>query len=386
MNDQEQNSTSAPDRNTSPVFPDPENFAATLQGKPVWLLSLINKNGCRADITNYGGRIVSLAVPDKHGVFDDVVAGFHSLDAYLNSTEAFFGALIGRYANRIAGGKFVLDGVSYSLAVNNGPNHLHGGPGGFHNMVWDMKQVTPQQAELTCLSPHMHEGYPGNLELLVRYTLNDQNELHIEFRAETDQRTVVNFTAHPFFNLSGEGDQSINDHILKIRATHFTPTDQFMIPTGEVRPVEQTPMDFTGFMPIGERLNSPYDQLKFAGGYDHNYVLIKRQGHQHPEPAASVYDPVSGRVLEVLTTEPGLQFYGGNFLNGENTGKRGKPYHKRTSFCLEPQHFPDSPNQPDFPSTLLNPGEIFTSHSVFRFSVSDHPYPDTESSGAIMNQ
>ena len=354
------------------VFPDPENFASVIRGKPVRLLSLTNRNGCRADITNYGGRIVSLTVPDKHGVLNDIVAGFHSLDEYLNANEAYFGALIGRYANRISEGRFTLNGKTFSLAVNNGPNHLHGGPGGFHNMVWNMKQVTPQQAELTCLSPHMDEGYPGNLEVMVRYTLNDQNELHIEFKAITDQKTIINFTTHPFFNLSGEGDQSIKNHILKISATHFTPTDQFMIPTGEIRPVVQTPMDFTEFIPIGERLGNQYDQLEFAGGYDHNYALTKRQGSQHPEPAASVYDPVSGRFLEVLTTEPGLQFYSGNSLDGKDSGKRGKPYKKQTSFCLEPQHYPDSPNKPDFPSTQLNPGETYSSHSVFRFSVRDH--------------
>lgn len=353
-------------------YPDPEKFSATIGGKTVRLLSLANKTGCRVVITNYGGRIVSLTVPDKHGVFDDIVAGFHSLDAYLDSTEAFFGALIGRYANRIAGGKFTLDGVTYSLAINNGPNHLHGGPGGFHHIVWDMKQLNDQQVELSCLSPHMHEGYPGNLQVIVRYTLTDHNELHIKFRATSDQKTVINFTTHPFFNLNGEGDRHINHHELKIRATHFTPVDKTMIPTGEIRPVQETPMDFTGFTPIGERLGSHDDQLEFAGGYDHNYVLNKTHDHQHPELAATVFDPVSGRSMEVLTTEPGLQFYGGNSLDGSQTGKRGKPYKKQTSFCLEPQHYPDSPNQPDFPSTILHPGATYNSHTVFRFSVRDY--------------
>ncbi len=353
------------------VFPDPENFSTILDGKDVKLYTLTNKHGLRVDITNYGGRIVTLIVPDKEGVFDDIVTGYHSIDEYLASGEIYFGALIGRFGNRIARGKFSIDGKEYTLAINNPPNHLHGGPGGFHHVVWEGDQLDGQTLKLRYLSPDMEEGYPGNLDVTVQYTLNDDNELHIDYLATTDKKTVVNLTSHAFFNLGGEGNRTINDHRLKIFADHYTPVDETLIPTGAIEPVADTPFDFSGYTAIGERLGLDHPQLVYGRGYDHNFVLNKVPDVLGPRLAASVYDPATGRRMEVLTTEPGMQFYGGNFLTGEDTGKRGEPYGHRTSFCLETQHFPDSPNQPAFPSTLLRPGEKYESSTVYRFSVQD---------------
>ncbi len=353
------------------ALPNHENFSTTFNGKEIKLFTLKNDNGLRVDITNYGGRIVTLIVPDKEGVFDDIVTGYHSIDEYLKSNEIYFGALIGRFANRIADGKFSIDGKEYTLAINNPPNHLHGGPGGFHHVVWEGVQLNGQSLKLSYLSPHMEEGYPGNLQVTVQYTLNDDNELHIDYQATTDEKTVINLTSHAFFNLSGEGSQPIHDHMLKINADHYTPVDQTLIPTGAIAPVEGTPFDFNTYTRIGERINSDHQQIVFGLGYDHNWVLNKEAGANGPGLAARVYDPVTGRKMEVFTTEPGMQFYSGNFLDGSDTGKRGEAYGHRTSFCLETQHFPDSPNQPDFPSTLLHPGEKYESRTVYRFSVKD---------------
>ncbi|MFP4289561.1 MAG: aldose epimerase family protein [Bacteroidales bacterium] len=351
--------------------PDPKDFNAVFNGKDVKLFTLVNENGLRADITNYGGRIVALLVPDKNGVFDDVVTGFHSFDEYLNSSELYFGALIGRYANRIANGRFILEGTEYDLDTNNGPNHLHGGPGGFHNVVWDAEQIDPQTLKLTYLSPDMEEGYPGDLKVTVHYTLTHNNELKIDYHAVTDQVTVLNLTNHAFFNLAGEGNKTINDHELKISAVYYTPVNENLIPKGNLEPVSGTPFDFTYCTPIGERLDADHEQMQFGKGYDHNFVLNKSKGATDPEFAAFVVEPTSGRKMEVFTTEPGLQFYGGNFLDGTNTGKRGESYEHRTSFCLETQHFPDSPNQPSFPSTVLRPGEEYRSTTIYRFSIED---------------
>ena len=352
-------------------FPSRENFSKTIDGKEVTLYTLCNKHGLRADITNYGGRIVSLIVPDKAGVFDDVVTGYHSIDEYLASNEMYFGALIGRYANRIARGKFSINDTAYTLAINNPPNHLHGGPGGFHQVVWQGEQIDNQTLKLHYLSPDMEEGYPGNLRVTVQYTLNDDNALRIDYLAKTDKKTVVNLTGHPFFNLQGEGNRSINDHQLRIFADHYTPVDETLIPTGVIEPVADTPFNFSRYTAIGERLESDHPQLAYGMGYDHNFVLNKDPDIIGPQLAASVYDPVTGRKMEVLTTAPGLQFYGGSFLTGGDTGKRGEAYGRRTSFCLETQHFPDSPNQPAFPSTVLHPGEKYASATAYRFSVQD---------------
>lgn len=340
-------------------YPDPEKFKTQIDGKPVALYTLQNANGLRVDVTNFGGRIVSLFVPDKDGVFEDIVTGYHTIEEFVASEEIYFGALIGRFGNRIARGTFSIDGETYTLATNNGPNHLHGGVKGFNNVVWDAHQNSTQSLTLTYLSPHMEEGYPGNLQVEVTYELSDNNELIIGYKATTDQKTVVNLTSHAFFNLAGEGSKSINNHFLKINADHYTPVDANLIPTGAIEPVEGTPFDFRTFRQIGERIESDHEQIAFGRGYDHNFVLNAPQSTQKLNFAASIYDPESGRLMEVYTSEPGIQFYGGNFLSGKEIGKKGQPYLHRTSFCLETQHFPDSPNQPNFPSTLLEPGQIY---------------------------
>jgi aldose 1-epimerase len=350
-------------------FPRAEDFNKEVLGKQVKLHTLTNQQGMRVDITNYGGRIVTLFVPDKDGKFDDVVTGYLTIDEYLNSNELYFGAIIGRYGNRIAGGRFSIDGNEYQLATNNGPNNLHGGPGGFHNVVWDSEQQGNNLLTLRYLSPDNEEGFPGNLQVTVRYILTENNELHMEYQAMTDKKTVVNLTNHAFFNLGGEGEKTINDHLLKINATHFTPVSEELIPTGVLEPVKGTPFDFTEYTAIGARIDADSEQLKFARGYDHNFVLDIAAGTTATAFAASAYDPVSMRRLDVFTTEPGIQFYGGNFLTGNDTGKRGEPYLFRTSFCLETQHYPDSPNQPNFPSTLLEPGQVYQTKTIYKFSV-----------------
>lgn len=350
-------------------YPEPGKFSTVLNGNQVFLYTLTNKQGMRVDITNYGGRIVSLLVPDKDGVFDDVVTGYHTIDGFVQSTEPYFGAIIGRYGNRIANAAFSIDGETYTLTANNGPNNLHGGPGGFHNVVWDAEQIDDRTLKLKYLSPHLEEGFPGNLDVMVIYSLNDDNELRIEYTAITDRATVVNLTNHAFFNLGGEGDKTINDHVLKVHASYYTPVGETLIPAGEIAPVDGTPFDFRNYRRIGDRVDADHQQIAFGKGYDHNFVLDKEEGAIGPQWAASVYEPVSMRKMEVLTTEPGIQFYGGNFLRGVEVGKRGETYLHRTSFCLETQHFPDSPNQPGFPSTLLRPGDKYQTTTIYRFSV-----------------
>lgn len=335
---------------------------------PVEVYTLTNANGVELRAMTYGAIITSLKVPDRSGRFDDVVLGFDEIDGYLKDPP-YFGALIGRYGNRIAKGRFTLDGTTWTLATNNGPNHLHGGVKGFDKVLWNAVQAESAEGvsvTFTRTSPDGEEGYPGNLQVSVRYLLTDQNELTIDYRATTDRATPVNLTQHSYFNLAaGAGD--ILGHELTLNASRFTPVDATLIPTGEVVPVDGTPFDFRKATAIGARINADDVQLKNGKGYDHNWVL-DRSGAGLTR-AADVFEPTTGRTLEVATTEPGLQFYSGNFLDGTITGKGGRVYTHRSGFCLETQHFPDSPNQPDFPSTILRPGQIYSSKTVLTFGV-----------------
>jgi aldose 1-epimerase len=345
------------------------DFQTELNGKRTDLFTLRNSNGLEMAVTNFGARVIELWVPDKDGNFADVVLGHNNIDKYVNyKGERFLGATIGRYGNRIAKGKFELDGVTYQLPLNNGPNSLHGGDKGFDMVVWDAKQIDNSKLEFTYLSKDGEEGYPGNLQVMMTYELNDNNEFVVTHHATTDKPTVVNLTHHSFFNLHGEGNGSINDHILMINADKYTPVDSVLIPNGKLAEVENTPMDFRVPTEIGSRLNVNFEQLKFGGGYDHNWVLTRVKSGD-VELAANVYEPTSGRFMEVLTTEPGIQFYGGNFFDGSIIGKCGKTYDYRGSLALETQHFPDSPNQTDFPSTVLNPGENYNHICIYRFGV-----------------
>lgn len=338
-------------------------FGVTPDGEEVQLFSLENDQGMALKIINYGGIIVSLEVPDRKGAIADVVLGHDALEGYLNRSR-YFGALIGRYANRIGRGQFSLNGNTYSLPTNNGRNHLHGGLKGFDKVVWSAKEIN-DGLELSYFSRDGEQGYPGNLTATVSYVLGNDNELTIEYRAETDRETIVNLTNHSYFNLAGGG--TILDHQLEIHADAFTPVDETLIPTGEIRSVKGTPMDFTSSQAIGARLKDDDEQLRHAGGYDHNFVL--RDLGRAMQKAVHVFDPNSGRTLEVLTTQPGLQFYSGNFLDGSIIGKKGQAYIKHSACCFETQHFPDSPNHPNFPSTVLRPGEEYRHSTVFRFSV-----------------
>jgi len=338
-----------------------------LDGERVLLFSLVNELGMEVKITNYGGIITSLKVPDRTGKLADIVLGHDSLEGYLKRSR-YFGALIGRYANRIAHGRFSLNDTTYSLAHNNGPNHLHGGLKGFDKVVWEAKEVLkPGSAgvELHYLSQDGEEGYPGNLRLRVTYLLNQENELRIDYFATTDKETIVNLTNHSYFNLAGNG--TVLDHELMINAAAFTPIRDNLIPTGEIRSVSGTPMDFTRPTSIGARIKDNYEQLEMAGGYDHNFVL-SRNGESLTK-AARLYEPTNGRTLEVFTTQPGMQFYSGNFLDGSIAGKGGTVYGKYSGCCFETQHFPDSPNHPSFPSTTLKPGENYQHTTVFKFSI-----------------
>ncbi len=346
---------------------DPAAFGGEADGKKVELFTLVNQNGLTAQITNFGGRLVSLWVPDKNGKFEDIVPGYPTLDGYLRSNEIYYGPILGRYCNRIGKGMFTLNDSLYSLAVNNGPNHLHGGIKGFNNVVWDAVQSGDNILLLSYLSPDGEEGYPGNLQVNVTYELTDDNELKIEYTASTDKPTPVNLTNHSFWNLKGAGNGDINDHHLQINANFYTPVDSGLIPTGEIAPVDGTPFDFRNPMPVGARVGEDHIQLKFGGGYDHNWVL--QESDTALTFAVRVVEPVSGRTLEVYTNEPGIQFYGGNFLDGGDVGKNGKGYIYRGAFVLETQHFPDSPNKPQFPETILEPEEEYYSICIFRFGV-----------------
>lgn len=343
------------------------DFQTTIEGKKIDLFTLKNKKGMKVAITNYGGRIVSWMAPDKNGELDDIVLGFDSIDGYLDANEPYFGALIGRVGNRINEGEFSLNGTDYTLETNNGPNHLHGGPAGFHNAVWDARQLDEQHLVLTYISEDGEEGYPGTLKVTVDYVLTDDNELKIDYTATTDETTIVNLTNHAFFNLAGAASGTINDHELLIEADQFTPVDSTLIPTGEITTVDGTPFDFSSSKPIGQDLDAESEQLDFGDGYDHNFVLNKETENTLSR-AVKVKEPESGRIMEIYTTEPGIQFYGGNFLDGSDTGKEGDPYEHRTAFCLEPQHFPDSPNHSNFPSVVLEPDSTYHSLSVYRMS------------------
>jgi len=344
-------------------------FGKTPEGMPVDLYTLTNANGMQVKITNYGGIITNIFVPDKNGLLGDVVLGYDNLDDYIKNNP-YFGCIVGRYANRIAKGQFTIDSKTYTLAKNNGPNHLHGGIKGFDKVVWEAREIKGEDfvgLALKYLSRDGEEGYPGNLSVKVTYKLTNDNELRIDYQATTDKKTIVNLTNHSYFNLRDAGASSILDHVLMINADKFTPVDETLIPTGELRSVEGTPFDFRQPHQIGERINADDEQIKFGGGYDHNFVLNGQTGELRL--AAKVFEPKTGRVLEVFTTEPGVQFYSGNFLDGTITGKYGTVYKHRHGFCLETQHYPDSPNHPDFPSVVLNPGEKYQTSTIFKFSV-----------------
>ena len=343
------------------------NFQTDIEGKKTDLYQLKNKK-IEVYITNYGARIVSLLSPDRKGTMGDVVLGFKSIADYQKAKTPYHGCLIGRYGNRIAKGKFKLNGVTYELPINNNENHLHGGPDGFHNQVWDVIAVNQNSIVMTYVSKDGEMGYPGNLTVEVTYAING-NELSIGYKAKTDKATPVNLTNHAFFNLAGEAKGSINDHLLMINASHFTPVDEGLIPLGEIQSVEDSPFDFRRAKTIGRDLNQQASdiQLSRGGGYDHNFVLDKEsQGSM--SFAARVVDPKSGRQIDIFTEEPGMQFYGGNFMDGSDVGKYGTKFEYRASFALETQHYPDSPNQPKFPSTILNPGETYQTKSIYKFS------------------
>jgi aldose 1-epimerase len=344
-------------------------FGKMPDGRTVEMFILRNVHGVEVRAISYGAIISSLRVPDRTGHLDDVVLGYDSLAGYLRETP-YFGAIVGRYANRIAKGRFTLEGTTYQLATNNGPNHLHGGVKGFDKVTWrgePFRGDSGAGVTFTYTSPDGDQGYPGMLAARVRYLLTDRNELVIDYAATTDRATPVNLTQHSYFNLAGEGRRDVLDHRLWINADEFTPVDSTLIPTGEIASVSNTPFDFRTPTAIGARIEADDQQLHFGGGYDHNFVLRREgAGLSH---AAKVEEPSSGRTLDIYTTEPGLQFYSGNFLNGSITGKRGHLYRHRFGFCLETQHYPDSPNQPQFPSTILRPGQEYRSQTVFVFGV-----------------
>ena len=347
------------------------DFQKTIDGK-VTNLYLLKNDKIKVYITNYGGRIVSLLAPDRYGKMGDVVLGFKSIDDYLSANGPYHGALIGRVGNRVAKGKFTLDSKTYSLPINNNENHLHGGPEGFNNQVWEVKAVDQSSISMNYFSKDGEMGYPGNLDVQVKYSLNNENELLISYKATTDKSTPVNLTNHAFFNLAGEASGTINDHLLRLNADHFTPVDETLIPLGENRSVEGTPFDFRIPKTIGRDLNqqNTNTQMNYGGGYDHNFVLNK-ENDREMSLAGYVIDPKTGRRMDIFTEEPGIQFYGGNFMDGSDIGKYGKKFLYRESFALETQHFPDSPNQPSFPNIILLPGEIYQTKSIYKFSIAD---------------
>lgn len=347
------------------------DFQKTIDGKQTDLYILQNSKGMEVAVMNYGARVVGILTQDKSGAFEDVTTGFNTLDEYIACPEPFHGALIGRVGNRIKVGAFALDGEEYTLPINNDPNHLHGGPKGFHNQVWDVASVTATAIDLHYVSPDGEMGYPGSLSVDVRYELTEDNEVLITYKATTDKKTVCNLTWHPFFNLAGEGTP-INDHLLQINADNYTPVDVTLIPLGENVSVADTPFDFRVAKSIGRDLGQQEanEQLKHGFGYDHNWVL-SRPADTSMFLAGTLTEPTSGRVMEIYTQEPGLQFYGGNFFDGKVTGKNGKAHIYRGALALETQKFPDAPNQPAFPSIVLDKGETYQTRSIYKFLVAE---------------
>lgn len=350
-----------------PLLPA-EAFQTTVDGKPVALYTL-HAGDITMQVTNYGARVVSLWTPDRDGRYEDIVLGYENIDRYLNNTgERFLGAVVGPYANRIAKGRFTLDGVEYTLPLNNNGQTLHGGLRGVDRVVWDVVSASDDKLVLSYLRPDGQDGFPGNLQIEMTYALTPGNEFRVDYKATTDKPTVVNMSHHPFFNLKGEGNGTVLDNVMTINASHTTPVDSVLIPTGEIAPVEGTPFDFREPHAIGERIGADDRQLRNGGGYDHNWV-IDRKTENGIEQAATVWEPASGRTVEVLSDQPGLQVYSGNFFDGTAMGKYGKPQRYRESLALETQKFPDSPNHADFPPTVLRPGETYTQVCIYKFGV-----------------
>ena len=346
-----------------------KDFQKEINGKKTHLFILKNNCGNEVALTNYGGALLTIMVPDKNGKHANVVQGHDTIDKVINSHEPFLSTLIGRYGNRIAKGKFNLDGKEYQLAVNNGPNHLHGGPTGYHARVWDAKQTDQQTVVMNYLSVDGEEGFPGNLNMEVTFSFTDDNELIIDYKGTTDKKTIVNMTHHGFFSLSGLANPTatVDNNIVTINADHYTPMDEVSIPTGEIAPVAGTPMDFRTPQTVGSRINDQFQQLIYGAGYDHCYVLNKKEPGELTF-AAKCVEPNSGRVMEVYTTEPGVQVYTANWHNGFE-GAKGATFPARSAICFEAQHFPDSPNKGHFPSVVLNPGETYTQRTVYKFGV-----------------
>ena len=341
-------------------------FEGEVDGKATKLFVLTNSDGCEVCVTNYGAKVVSLMVPDNSGKLVDVVTGHNSIVEYLESEEPYFGAVCGRTGNRIANGEFTLDGKKYSLAINNGPNNLHGGLKGFNAVVWDVTDISENSITLNYLSKDGEEGFPGNLNVFVTYTLTDENALDILYKADSDAPTILNLTNHSYFNLSGEGDASILNHSLKLNADPYLPTDETAIPYGKPENVAGTPFDFTSFHTIGERINDDNEQLRFGKGYDHTFVLNKQYLNEYSY-VGTCSSPKTGIKMEMYTTEPGVQMYTGNWMTGSFEAKNGSRYPERSAVCFETQHFPDSINQPQFPNVILRPGEIFESRTTYKF-------------------
>ena len=358
--------TTMTDSSSHATLPPAAGFEKIIDGKQCHLYILKNKNGAEAAITNYGGHLVGMMVPDKNGKLTDVVIGFESIEGYKKALSSFFGATVGRYANRIGKGHFMLGGKVYNLFINNGPNSLHGGKKGFNDVVWDGKLLNNQAVELSYVSKDMEEGFPGNLDCRVTYELTDDNAIKISYEAATDQTTVVNLTNHAYFNLNGIGTGTILNHLVEMKAAHYTPVDATLIPTGIIAPVAGTPFDFTKPATLGSRIADQHEQMLKGHGYDHNFVLDE---HDLSTPIATVTADKSGIILQVYTDEPGIQLYTGNFMGGTNTILGGKTDEKQTGFCLETQHYPDSPNQPQFPSTVLKPGDTYKTVTIYKFSV-----------------
>ena len=346
-----------------------KNFEKTVDGKKVSLYILRNASGAEVTVTNFGGKIASILVPDNKGNWVDVVLGKSNIDDYMNDQEPYFGAICGRTGNRIANGKFTLDGVDYQLAINNGPSNLHGGVKAFNSVVWTAKQIDKQTLELFYLSKDGEEGFPGNLSVTIIYKLTDDNTVDIEYKATTDKATIINLTNHSYFNLSGEGDPNIGDHTLQINAKTYLPTSDIAIPFGDPENVEGTPFDFQSPHTIGERIEDENTQLKYGRGYDHTFIIDK--AYNELGFVSKAYSPKTGIILETYSTEPGVQLYTSNWLDGSFIGKNGHTYPQRSAFCLETQHYPDSINHPDYPSTVLRPGEEFKSKTQYKFSNKD---------------